>query len=175
MNYILQGVLTFPGATGAGLSLANYQAAGKTGTSNVASGNGTPFAAFAGYTTALAGYVSVFNPVSPTKYTMTGLSASYRDESGNLNQPYEMFGAMAPGQTWHMTFDHANLTGSVALPACPADKRPVERGQRPGGQDAEEAQEARQRQRQRRNGTGTGTGTGTGNGPGTGGPPTRKP
>ena len=119
VNYILQGVLTFPGATGAGLSLANYQAAGKTGTSNVASGNGTPFAAFAGYTTALAGYVSVFNPVSPTKYTMTGLSASYRDEYGNLNQPGEMFGAMAPGQTWHMTFDHANLTGSVDFPPVP--------------------------------------------------------
>lgn len=119
VNYILQGVLTFPGATGAGLSLANYQAAGKTGTSNVASGNGTPFAAFAGYTTALAGYVSVFNPVSPTRYTMTGTSASYRDEYGNLNQPYEMFGAMAPGQIWHTTFDHADLKGSVAFPVVP--------------------------------------------------------
>ena len=42
------------------------------------SGNGTPFAAFAGYTTALAGYVSVFNPVSPTvKDTMAGASACY--------------------------------------------------------------------------------------------------
>jgi membrane peptidoglycan carboxypeptidase len=117
VNYILQGVLT--SGTGAGLELARYQAAGKTGTSNVASGNGTPFAAFAGYTTALTGYVSVFNPVSPTKYTMTGLSASYRDEAGNLNQPYEMFGAMAPGQIWHMTFDHANLSGSVNFPVVP--------------------------------------------------------
>ena len=49
VNYILQGVLT--SGTAAGMGLANYQAAGKTGTSNVQSGNGTPFAAFAGYTT----------------------------------------------------------------------------------------------------------------------------
>ena len=76
-NYILQGVLDFPGATAYGMGLADYQAAGKTGTSNVESGNGTPFAAFAGYTTELAGYVSVFNPVSPTKYTMAGESACY--------------------------------------------------------------------------------------------------
>ena len=66
VNYILQGVLTYPNGTAYGSGLAGYQAAGKTGTSNVASGNGTPYAAFAGYTTALAGYVSVFNPVSPT-------------------------------------------------------------------------------------------------------------
>ena len=72
VNYILQGVLNFPDGTAYGMGLANYQAAGKTGTSNVASGNGTPFAAFAGYTTTLVGYVSVFNPISPTKYTMTG-------------------------------------------------------------------------------------------------------
>ena len=85
----------------------------------MASGNGTPFAAFALPPTALAGYVSVFNPKSPTKYTMTLSSASYRDEYGNLNQPYEMFGAMAPGQVWHMTFDHANLSGSVDFPPVP--------------------------------------------------------
>ena len=67
VNYILQGVLDFPDGTAYGNGLANYQAAGKTGTSNVESGNGTPYAAFAGYTTALVGYVSVFNPASPTK------------------------------------------------------------------------------------------------------------
>ena len=48
VNYILQGVLTIRAPPGAGLDLANYQAAGKTGTSNVESGNGTPYAAFAG-------------------------------------------------------------------------------------------------------------------------------
>ncbi len=74
-NYILQGVFTWQGATGAGLGPlpSGYPIAGKTGTSNVASGNGTPYAAFAGYTTALVSYTSVFNPVSPTlKHTMGG-------------------------------------------------------------------------------------------------------
>lgn len=109
-NYILQGVLI--NGTAGGMGLANYQAAGKTGTSNVANGNGTPFAAFAGYTTSLVGYVSVFNPVSPTRYTMTGYSACFRDENGGLECPGEMFGANAPAWTWHMTFDHANLSGA---------------------------------------------------------------
>ncbi len=59
-------MFTAPNGTASGLGLSNYQAAGKTGTSNVESGNGTPYAAFAGYTTSLVGYVSVFNPVSPT-------------------------------------------------------------------------------------------------------------
>jgi membrane peptidoglycan carboxypeptidase len=112
VNYILQGVLT--SGTAAGMELANYQAAGKTGTSNVESGNGTPFAAFAGYTTNLVSYTSVFNPVSPTKYTMTGYSACYDSEPGwgGLQCPGEMFGANAPASTWHMTFDNANLSGS---------------------------------------------------------------
>ena len=49
-SYILQGVFTWQGATGAGLGPlpSGYPIAGKTGTSNVASGNGTPYAAFAG-------------------------------------------------------------------------------------------------------------------------------
>ena len=49
-SYILQGVFTWPGATGAGLGPlpSGYPIAGKTGTSNVASGDGTPYAAFAG-------------------------------------------------------------------------------------------------------------------------------
>ena len=49
-DYILQGVFTWPGATGAGLGPlpSGYPIAGKTGTSNVASGDGTPYAAFAG-------------------------------------------------------------------------------------------------------------------------------
>jgi membrane peptidoglycan carboxypeptidase len=114
VNYILQGVLTT--GTAAGMELANYQAAGKTGTSNVESGNGTPFAAFAGYTTALVGYVSVFNPISPTQDTMTGSSACYQLEGGGQDCPGEMFGANAPASTWHMTFDHANLSGSSDFP-----------------------------------------------------------
>jgi membrane peptidoglycan carboxypeptidase len=118
VDYILQGVLTFPGGTADGYTLANYQVAGKTGTSNVESGNGTPFAAFAGYTTNLVGYVSVFNPVSPTGDTMTGYSACYDTEPGwgGLECPGEMFGANAPLSTWHMTFDNANLSGSQDFP-----------------------------------------------------------
>ena len=120
VNYILQGVFTFPNGTAYGSGLADYQAAGKTGTSNVANGNGTPYAAFAGYTTALAGYVSVFNPISPTGDTMTGSSACYRLESGSQECPAEMFGANAPLSVWHTTFDHARLTGSTDFQPVPA-------------------------------------------------------
>ncbi len=119
VNYILQGVLV--SGTAAGLELANYQAAGKTGTSNVASGDGTPFAAFAGYTTSLVGYVSVFNPVSPTVKTMTNTSACFREENTDYATcPGEMFGANAPGSTWHVTFDHANLDGSTNFQVVPS-------------------------------------------------------
>ena len=84
-------------------------------------GNGTPFAAFAGYTTNLVGYVSVFNPISPVKYTMTGYSACYDSEPGwgGLECPGEMFGANAPLSTWHMTFDNANLSGSQDFAPVP--------------------------------------------------------
>jgi membrane peptidoglycan carboxypeptidase len=109
VNYILQGVLTSGTAANIG-GLNGREAAGKTGTSNVANGFGTPYAAFAGYTPSLAGYVSVFNPVSPTVHdTMGGSSSCYRLEFGGLSCPGEMFGANAPGSTWHMTFDHASL------------------------------------------------------------------
>ena len=120
VNYILQGVFTAQGATAAGQGLANYPAAGKTGTSNVENGIGTPYAAFAGYTTKLAGYVSVFNPVSPTvKDTMADTSACYRSWYGYQDCPGEMFGANAPLSAWHMTFDHANLSGSAAFDPVP--------------------------------------------------------
>jgi membrane peptidoglycan carboxypeptidase len=108
VNYILQGVLTTGTASNVG-GLSGREAAGKTGTSNVANNNGTPYAAFAGYTPSLVGYVSVFNPISPTGDTMGGTSANYRLENGDLATPGEMFGADAPGSTWHMSFDHADL------------------------------------------------------------------
>jgi membrane peptidoglycan carboxypeptidase len=115
VNYILQGVLTTgTAAPPAGPGGLDRPAAGKTGTSNVANGFGTPYAAFAGYTPSLAGYVSVFNPVSPTVHdTMGGSASCYRLEFGGLACPGEMFGANAPASTWHMTFDHASL-GRVA-------------------------------------------------------------
>jgi membrane peptidoglycan carboxypeptidase len=117
-NYILQGVFTWSGATAAGLGPlpSGYPIAGKTGTSNVASGNGTPYAAFAGYTTSLVSYTSVFNPISPTVHdTMFDSNACYREWYGGQSCPTEMFGADAPGSTWRVMFDSANLTGSRAF------------------------------------------------------------
>jgi membrane peptidoglycan carboxypeptidase len=117
-DYILQGVFTWQGATGAGLGPlpSGYPIAGKTGTSNVADGDGTPYAAFAGYTTNLVSYTSVFNPNSPTVlHTMGGEDSCFRNFGGELQCPGEMFGADAPGSTWRMTFDSANLDGSHAF------------------------------------------------------------
>jgi len=117
-DYILQGVFTWPGATGAGLGPlpSGYPIAGKTGTSNVANGDGTPYAAFAGFTTNLVSYTSVFNPVSPTQlHTMGGEDSCFRPFTGGLQCPGEMFGADAPGSTWRLTFDSANLSGSGAF------------------------------------------------------------
>ena len=67
------------------------------------------------------GYVSVFNPISPTGDTMTGASACYRLETGSQECPAEMFGANAPGSTWHMTFDHAALGPVTYFVPVPAD------------------------------------------------------
>jgi membrane peptidoglycan carboxypeptidase len=121
VNYILQGVLTTGTAASVG-GLANREAAGKTGTSNVENGFGTPYAAFAGYTPNLVGYVSVFNPISPTvRYTMGGSASCYQLEYGGLACPGEMFGTNAPASTWHMTFDHANLGPVTYFVPVPAD------------------------------------------------------
>lgn len=121
VNYILQGVLT--SGTAAGMELSGREAAGKTGTSNVISGNGTPYAAFAGYTPSLTGYVSVFYPQAPEApaHVMGGENACYRGEYGNLECAGEMFGANAPASTWHMTFDHAVLGPARYFVSVPAD------------------------------------------------------
>ena len=121
VNYILQGVLTTGTAASPG-GLSDRESAGKTGTSNVENGFGTPYAAFAGYTPSLVGYVSVFNPISPTvHYTMGGSASCYQLEYGGLDCPGEMFGANAPASTWHMTFDHANLGPVTSFVSVPAD------------------------------------------------------
>jgi membrane peptidoglycan carboxypeptidase len=120
-NYVLQGVLE-PGGTAAAIGgLSGRESAGKTGTSNVADNDGTPYAAFAGYTPNLVGYISVFNPKSPVRYTMTYQSACYRLESGSVSCPDEMFGADAPGSTWHISFDHAALGPVTYFVPVPAD------------------------------------------------------
>ncbi len=96
-NYILQSVLTVGTAAGLGIG---RPAAGKTGTSD-----NFDYAAFAGYTPDLAGYVSVFNPVNPVRFPMSGTGACYRLEC----DPGGMFGADAPAHTWQMTFEHVAL------------------------------------------------------------------
>jgi membrane peptidoglycan carboxypeptidase len=115
-NHILQGVITSGTAAGRGIGVPS---AGKTGTSN-----GGFYAAFAGYTPRLAGYVSVFNPVDPTTGgAMLGFPhACYQEVGGGQNCPDQMFGDNAPAATWQMTFMHADLGNPPAFfIAVPAD------------------------------------------------------
>lgn len=110
-NYMLQNVLTI--GTAAGRGIPGLHAAAKTGTAN----DGY-FAAFAGYTRTLAGYVSVFNPTNPIKNNMVGLDSCYRDLSGE-DCPGQMFGDNAPGATWQYTFLRAALGPNLAFPYPP--------------------------------------------------------
>ena len=114
-NYVLQGVLGGGGTAGnRGIGIP---AAAKTGTAN----DGY-YAAFAGYTPKLAGYVSVFNPVSPTGAgRMLGAHANYREVDGSLAVPGQMYGDNAPAATWQMTFLHLHLRPArfVYPPAYP--------------------------------------------------------
>jgi membrane peptidoglycan carboxypeptidase len=143
-NYILQGVLTVPGATAAGRGIPGYEAAAKTGTAN-----GGYYAAFAGYTPTLAGYVSVFNPTNPTGGgAMIYPRACYRDLYGE-SCPYQMYGDNAPGATWEYTFLHAalgahvdfvfppnsffSLGNGLGAPKTVGAKKPPKKGKGPGG------------------------------------------
>jgi membrane peptidoglycan carboxypeptidase len=110
-NYILQGVLSVPGATAYGQGIGR-PAAGKTGTSD-----GGYYAAFAGYTPTLAGYVSVFSPVNPTgSGAMVGSNSDYQAASGGLSDcGGQMYGACAPASTWQMTFLHAQLGRALSF------------------------------------------------------------
>lgn len=116
-NYILQRVLQSPG-TAAGRATPGHAEAAKTGTAN-----GGYYAAFAGWTRTLAGYVSVFNPINPTTSgAMLGARACYASDPlyGYANRcPGQMFGDNAPGATWEWTFLHANLGANVGFPAPP--------------------------------------------------------
>ncbi len=116
-NYVLQGVLTVSGATANGRGIG--QAAAKTGTAN--SGY---YAAFAGYTPTLAGYVSVFNPKDPTSAAgqMFGGQACYTDlpQFGGYQCPSQMYGDNAPGATWEETFLRAALGPPVGFPMPPS-------------------------------------------------------
>jgi membrane peptidoglycan carboxypeptidase len=112
-NYILQGVLDQPGGTATNHDIPGLHVAGKTGTAN----NGY-FAAFAGYTPTLAAYVSVFNPVNPIRFPMTGAGSCYRDLTG-LSCPGQMFGDNAPAATWEYSFLRAALGKNVSFVGPP--------------------------------------------------------
>src|SRR5579864_5913467 len=159
VNYILQGVLTSGTAASVG-GIPGRQAAGKTGTSNVQNGFGTPYAAFAGYTPSLVGYVSVFNPISPTVYDLMGGSASiYRLEDGTQAYPGQMFGTNAPASTWHMTFDLANLGRVTYFVPVPPDSPFLSQG------DGTVVQQPKKKKKKGNGGGGNGGGGG-GNGGG---------
>jgi membrane peptidoglycan carboxypeptidase len=109
-NYILRGVLV--NGTAGGRNILGREAAAKTGTAN-----GGYYAAFAGYTPTLAGYVSVFNPLNPTSAgAMLGYRSTYREFPGGYpSTPGQMFGDNAPGATWEYSFSHAFLGPPLAF------------------------------------------------------------
>jgi membrane peptidoglycan carboxypeptidase len=116
-SYIFQGVLNNPAGTAYGHGIGR-PAAGKTGT-----GNSGFFAAFAGYTPTLAGYVSVFNPVGQTSTAdeMVGAGSCYRYYPGGTQDcPGQMYGANAPLSTWQDTFMHAQLGPALNFAYPPA-------------------------------------------------------
>jgi membrane peptidoglycan carboxypeptidase len=116
-NYILQRVLDSPG-TAAGRATPGHTEAAKTGTAN-----GGYYAAFAGWTPNLTGYVSVFNPISPTTSgAMIGDRSCYASDPlyGYSEEcPGQMFGDNAPGATWELSFLHADLGANVGFPGAP--------------------------------------------------------
>ena len=123
-NDILQGVLTIGTAAGPFSRAIGIPAAAKTGT-----GDKGYYAAFAGYTPRLTGYVSVFNPTDPTTSgpnggAMLGFDhACYREVAGEQSCPFQMYGDFAPGATWQYTFLH--LLHSLGSPGFIAPTDPV--------------------------------------------------
>jgi membrane peptidoglycan carboxypeptidase len=101
-NYILQGDLN-----GAGTATSDNiprPAASKTGTAD-----NYMAAFFVGYTPDLLGAVWVGNPTDPKLHPMQGTGSCYRTASGTFYCPGFMYGSMAPGNTWMLTFLHAAL------------------------------------------------------------------
>jgi membrane peptidoglycan carboxypeptidase len=116
-NYILQGDLTGLGTAGA--DAIPRPAAAKTGTADLYRS-----AFFVGYTPQLLGAVWVGNPRDPVKYPMQGYPGScFHSPFSGFTCPGFMYGSMAPGQTWNLTFLQA-LRGWPALsfvPLSPSD------------------------------------------------------
>lgn len=122
-NYVLEGVINSSLGTAATHSIGRPNGtAGKTGT-----GNDGYYAAFAGYTPALAAYVSVFNPAGPTspEGQMLGAGSCYRIVPGGvLSCPGQEYGTDAPGSTWEETFLHAQIGPPSLVFVVPAPSSP---------------------------------------------------
>jgi membrane peptidoglycan carboxypeptidase len=100
-NYILKGDLT-------GLGTAANDAISRPAASKTGTADSYVSAFFVGYTPDLLGAVWVGNPSDPYTFPMAGTGSCYR-LNGGLYCPGSMYGSMAPGETWQMTFEHANL------------------------------------------------------------------
>ena len=115
-NYILQGDLTTSMGTAASDNIPR-PAASKTGTAD-----NYMSAFFVGYTPDLLGAVWVGNPKSPKLHPMLGVPGSCWLTVGYC--PGVMYGSMAPGKTWQLTFLHASLANPprnfVAVPQSSA-------------------------------------------------------
>jgi membrane peptidoglycan carboxypeptidase len=124
-NYILQGVLTAPGATADNRGIGR-PAAAKTGTAGGAS-SPPPSAAFAGYTPTLAGYVWVGDPTVPEP--MSGYPyGCYRDNQAGFECAGSMFGDNAPGATWQLSFERAALGPALSFVSVPSDSPYLSQG-----------------------------------------------
>jgi membrane peptidoglycan carboxypeptidase len=116
-EFALEGPLDSPEGTATNRQIGR-PAAAKTGTAN-----GGYYAAFAGFTPTLVGYVSVFNPIYPTTIkAMLGCPQSDYRELGTSYPtcPGQMYGDMAPGATWQDTFLHAALGPPLGFVYPPA-------------------------------------------------------
>ncbi len=129
---------------------AQRPAAGKTGTAN-----NSFYAAFGGYTPDLAAYVSVYHPNPPE--SMTGAGACYHASGQGQACDSEMFGADAPGHTWQLSFEHANLGQGPGFVGVPADSQFNSQG---------DGQSVKQQGGGKGKGKGKGKGGGNGNGNG---------
>ena len=158
-NYILKGDLT--SGTAVSDAIPGLPAASKTGTAD----NYTS-AFFVGYTPRLLGAVWVGNPGG--LISMVGTNCYYRVPCG------AMYGSMAPGGTWQMTFEHLGLK-PVEFAAVPPDSPFYSKG------DGQYVPKPKRQPRPGGDGHGGGGGNGGGNGRGNGGgnggglPPTGVP
>ena len=107
-NYILQGDLT-------GLGTAGNDGIGRPAASKTGTADQYVSAFFVGYTPNLLGAVWVGNPAGGYRFPMSGWPGScYRIECGGV-----MYGSMAPGETWQMTFLHATLGPPLSFVPVP--------------------------------------------------------